>query len=675
MKRVVQVSACAAQAKRHGALRQRQQVPLLRRLSLFLLPLPANPSALSAAFTAPPATPPANPSAPSRVLASGPPGLPTPTRLSLGPAPHAPAVPGIPLGLGSASLAVAAANHSRGSAPFLAAVPTPPHGAAPSNPAAPAVSSGQATPAMAPGAGPLSVAAPHHNFGSAPFTAAFPNSSRGAAPSPLAALATPSDPAAPILASGAVFPLSAASRPLPGLAPIPAANSNPLFGVPSRTPGPCLTPSSYREALLAGPPALTRPAPPPFARGSAPGPVVHYAMAPPSSPAASGAFAPLQNPWAATAGAPPFTSRALPLSALTNATPPPLPKAVVAGQNERTRAGGAPPLGTGEATPGVPPPGGRTRGRERPSLPVTPDFPAVSNRRSPSPSSARSPADIFAADFLAQMAIPGASPARPFVGVVNTTPRDTIEADLAEPGDLSEGAFGAPLLSPVRLSPFDQPRDASDQTSAPAASQQLTNQPSGSTVTGPGVDLFPGWPSGAAPTASRTPFGALVTDRQPPSAFAPGGVTPLYSARAANERFEAFARMTQVPQNFLHAAQAASERFDAAARISRAPQNLFVSEISEAAARNRMTRDPQNLLNVEQRLPLPLAAPPATPAASASAQKFNLLYFEAYCSSFILSGVIFPARRSVKMRFLMIRAVDLVSYFNVVFRVITDWAM
>jgi hypothetical protein len=85
---------------------------------------------------------------------------------------------------------------------------------------------------------------------------------------------------------------------------------------------------------------------------------------------------------------------------------------------------------------------------------VTPDFPAVSNRRSPSPSSARSPADIFAADFLAQMAIPGASPARPFVGVVNTTPRDTIEADLAEPGDLSEGAFGAPLLSPVRLSPL-----------------------------------------------------------------------------------------------------------------------------------------------------------------------------------------------------------------------------
>jgi hypothetical protein len=48
----------------------------------------------------------------------------------------------------------------------------------------------------------------------------------------------------------------------------------------------------------------------------------------------------------------------------------------VAGQNERTRAGGAPPLGTGEATPGVPPPGGRTRGRERPSLPVTPDLPS-----------------------------------------------------------------------------------------------------------------------------------------------------------------------------------------------------------------------------------------------------------------------------------------------------------
>jgi hypothetical protein len=32
-----------------------------------------------------------------------------------------------------------------------------------------------------------------------------------------------------------------------------------------------------------------------------------------------------------------------------------------------------------------------------------------------------------------------------------------------------------------------------------------------------------------------------------------------------------------------------------------------------------------------------------------------------YCSSFKLSGVIFPARRSVKMRFLMIRAVGLVS--------------
>ena len=41
-----------------------------------------------------------------------------------------------------------------------------------------------------------------------------------------------------------------------------------------------------------------------------------------------------------------------------------------------------------------------------------------------------------------------------------------------------------------------------------------------------------------------------------------------------------------------------------------------------------------------------------------------------YCSSFKLSGVIFPARRSVKMRFLMIRAVGLVSYFNVVLRVI-----
>ena len=41
-----------------------------------------------------------------------------------------------------------------------------------------------------------------------------------------------------------------------------------------------------------------------------------------------------------------------------------------------------------------------------------------------------------------------------------------------------------------------------------------------------------------------------------------------------------------------------------------------------------------------------------------------------YCSSFKLSGVIFPARRSVKMRFLMIRAVGFVSYFNVVLRVI-----
>ena len=46
-----------------------------------------------------------------------------------------------------------------------------------------------------------------------------------------------------------------------------------------------------------------------------------------------------------------------------------------------------------------------------------------------------------------------------------------------------------------------------------------------------------------------------------------------------------------------------------------------------------------------------------------------------YCSSFKLSGVIFPARRSVKMRFLMIRAVGFASYFNVVLRVIfcNDW--
>jgi hypothetical protein len=43
------------------------------------------------------------------------------------------------------------------------------------------------------------------------------------------------------------------------------------FGVSSRAPGPA--PSSYHEALLS---ALTRPAPPPFARGSAPGPVTRF---------------------------------------------------------------------------------------------------------------------------------------------------------------------------------------------------------------------------------------------------------------------------------------------------------------------------------------------------------------------------------------------------------------
>ena len=41
-----------------------------------------------------------------------------------------------------------------------------------------------------------------------------------------------------------------------------------------------------------------------------------------------------------------------------------------------------------------------------------------------------------------------------------------------------------------------------------------------------------------------------------------------------------------------------------------------------------------------------------------------------YSSFKQISGVIFPVIRSVKMRFLMIRAVGLLSYFNVVFRVI-----
>ncbi len=67
---------------------------------------------------------------------------------------------------------------------------------------------------------------------------------------------------------------------------------------------------------------------------------------------------------------------------------------------------------------------------------------------------------------------------------------------------------------------------------------------------------------------------------------------------------------------------------------------------------------------------------------------------QVHSSSKPISGVIFPVIRSVKMRFLMIRAVGLLSYFNVVFRVIfcnekvrmhsshrptyyavTDWAM
>ena len=59
-------------------------------------------------------------------------------------------------------------------------------------------------------------------------------------------------------------------------------------------------------------------------------------------------------------GAPPLTSRTPPLlSALTNAASPPLPGAMVAGQNECTRAGG-PPARHGEATSGFPPPGGST---------------------------------------------------------------------------------------------------------------------------------------------------------------------------------------------------------------------------------------------------------------------------------------------------------------------------
>ena len=63
-------------------------------------------------------------------------------------------------------------------------------------------------------------------------------------------------------------------------------------------------------------------------------------------------------------GAPLLTSRAPPLlSALTNAASPPLPGAMVAGQNECTSAGG-PPARHGEATPGFPPPGGSmTEGR------------------------------------------------------------------------------------------------------------------------------------------------------------------------------------------------------------------------------------------------------------------------------------------------------------------------
>jgi hypothetical protein len=67
----------------------------------------------------------------------------------------------------------------------------------------------------------------------------------------------------------------------------------------------------------------------------------------------------------AALGALPLTPRAPPhSSALTNATPSPLPEAIVAGQYERTRAGGPYPLGTGEATPGHPTQSGSSaRGR------------------------------------------------------------------------------------------------------------------------------------------------------------------------------------------------------------------------------------------------------------------------------------------------------------------------
>ena len=94
----------------------------------------------------------------------------------------------------------------------------------------------------------------------------------------------------------------------------------------------------------------------------------------PGDSQSSGAFATVPPPPIAL-GTFPLPSHAPHLSALTNVTTPYPPGAVVAGQNECTRAGGAPPLGTWGATPGVPPPGGRTRGRVASSLPLSDSAP------------------------------------------------------------------------------------------------------------------------------------------------------------------------------------------------------------------------------------------------------------------------------------------------------------
>jgi hypothetical protein len=490
------------------------------------------------------------------------------------------------------------------------AVLAAPRGAASSTSAAPAVPSGPATPLTVPGVAPPSpaasttpfdpalpsmatgaatpfAAAPHHAFGSAPFTATLATAPHGAASSTLAAFPALSGPDAPTPASGAASPFSAAPCPSSGSAPSTVANPSLFFGVPPFTPGPALFP--YRDTLLSAP-GSARVAPssvdisanrvggagtpshaseflvagghrthslaPRGQSGTVGSDGGHQSPAPPGSAPTQSPLA--REPEAAIHCAPPSVVARSSADALASdflaqmATPRVFPAGPVVSAADTTTTGGD-----------LDGPGGPAEGALGAGLLSPVCFPPNDQ-----PRGAQAAAALPQGEWLAAQQPPAQPrlrdntpwarpPLRP--GAAAGTNTRNASAQGAAPGTLHPGDSAAMEEQvPGRPLAFQAPAaSTSEFTSASASTLLLSSQFPGAPVTGPGVDLFPGWPSDAASTAPRAPFGAPVIERHPPPVTALGGTaerfTPQHSALAAAqvlaERAEAAARMAR--SNFL----------------------------------------------------------------------------------------------------------------------------